>query len=193
MGCSLHTYYEFLPETYFNSKPKIRKTIVASHTNFQLAPRSKIITNIKYSTIAMPSYQRVAIHRNPKYKHNGTKSYVFAMSKCEFCRTNTELASSYRTHTISDGFNTTKPGPYFYAKAFESQGKFGGRVGGRMRTHHVLRKKQHPKPEGTTQFIVLSVVANFRYRSDPFRSNSFPGSRCPTGIVRLWQCGRSDC
>jgi hypothetical protein len=31
----------------------------------------------------MPSYERVAIHRNPKYTHNGTKSYVFAMSKCE--------------------------------------------------------------------------------------------------------------
>jgi hypothetical protein len=34
-------------------------------------------------TTAMPSYERVAIHRNPKYTHNGTKSYVFAMSKCE--------------------------------------------------------------------------------------------------------------
>lgn len=71
----------------------------------------------------MTSNQRIAIHRNPEYKHNGTKSYVFAMSKY--------------------GFNNTKPGPYFYAKVFESQGKFEGRVGGRMRSHEVLRKKKH--------------------------------------------------
>jgi hypothetical protein len=31
----------------------------------------------------MSFYQRVAIRRNPEYKHNGTKSYVFAMSKCK--------------------------------------------------------------------------------------------------------------
>jgi hypothetical protein len=52
-------------------------------------------------------------------------------------------------HALLDGFDATKPGPYFYAKSFESQGKFGGRVGGRMRTHHVL-KKRHPKHHGTT-------------------------------------------
>jgi hypothetical protein len=49
-----------------------------------------------------------------------------------------------------DGFDSTKPGPYFYAKQFQSQGKFGG-VGGRMRTTHVLRKRHHhhkPAPQG---------------------------------------------
>jgi len=79
----------------------------------------------------MPSPQRVAIQRSPKYTHNGTKSYVFAMSKY--------------------GFDSTKPGPYFYAKQFQSQGKFGG-VGGRMRTTHVLRKRHHHhhKPSSST-------------------------------------------
>ncbi|KAH4038793.1 hypothetical protein HBH98_061810 [Parastagonospora nodorum] len=81
----------------------------------------------------MPSYERVAIQRNPKYTHNGTKSYVFAMSKY--------------------GFDSTKPGPYFYAKQFQAQGKFGSAIGGRMRTRHVLKKRHHhhdapqqPKP-----------------------------------------------
>ncbi|KAL6709639.1 hypothetical protein ACN47E_001067 [Coniothyrium glycines] len=74
----------------------------------------------------MSSYQRVAVHRSPVYKHNGTKSYVFAMSKY--------------------GFEPTKPGPYFYARQFQAQGKFGEQVGGRMRTHQVLRKKKHHKP-----------------------------------------------
>jgi hypothetical protein len=32
----------------------------------------------------MSAYERVAIHRNREYKHNGTKSYVFAMSKCKY-------------------------------------------------------------------------------------------------------------
>ncbi|KAF2466224.1 aspergillopepsin A precursor [Lindgomyces ingoldianus] len=68
----------------------------------------------------MAPFQRVAIHRSPKYKHNGMKSYVWAMSKY--------------------GFNSTKPGPYFQAKVFSQQGKFG-RVGGRVRTHYALRKR----------------------------------------------------
>jgi hypothetical protein len=45
-----------------------------------------------------------------------------------------------------DRFDATQPGPYFYAKSFQSQGKFAGSVGGRMRTQHVLRKHHHPKP-----------------------------------------------
>ncbi|KAH7079869.1 aspartic peptidase domain-containing protein [Paraphoma chrysanthemicola] len=71
----------------------------------------------------MASFQRIAIHRSPKYRHNGTKSYVWAMSKY--------------------GFDSTKPGPYFQAKVFSQQGKFGlgQRVGGRMRTHYELRKR----------------------------------------------------
>ena len=69
----------------------------------------------------MAPLQRLSIHLNPKYQHHGMKSYVYSMRKY--------------------GFNTTKPGPYFQAKVFESQGKFGGRVGGRMHTHYAIRKR----------------------------------------------------
>jgi hypothetical protein len=44
-------------------------------------PQSAAPTN--FLTTIMPSYERVAIQRNTKYTHNGTKSYVFAMSKCK--------------------------------------------------------------------------------------------------------------
>jgi len=43
----------------------------------------RAVGTTNFATTTMPSYQRVAIHRNPKYTHNGTKSYVFAMSKCK--------------------------------------------------------------------------------------------------------------
>ncbi|KAJ4362883.1 hypothetical protein N0V83_010000 [Neocucurbitaria cava] len=69
----------------------------------------------------MASFQRVAIQRSPVYKFNGTKSYVYAMTKY--------------------GFHPTKPGPYFQAKVMSQQGKYG-RVGGRMRAHYVLRKRE---------------------------------------------------
>jgi len=46
------------------------------------------------------------------------------------------------SNTLPDGFDSTKPGPYFYVKQFQSQGKFGS-VGGRLRTTHVLRKHHH--------------------------------------------------
>lgn len=49
------------------------------------------------------------------------------------------------TKTRSDGFDSTKPGPYFYVNQFQAQGKFGS-VGGRLRTTHVLRKHHHHKP-----------------------------------------------
>lgn len=68
----------------------------------------------------MASLQRLTVGRNSVYKANGTKSYVHAMRKY--------------------GFETTKPGPYFQAKVFRSQGKFG-RIGGRMRAHYVLQKR----------------------------------------------------
>ncbi|KAF2449207.1 acid protease [Karstenula rhodostoma CBS 690.94] len=71
----------------------------------------------------MSSFQRVALPRNQVYKANGTKSYLHAMRKY--------------------GFHPTKPGPYFQAKQFQPQGKFG-RVGGRMRSHYVLAKRHHP-------------------------------------------------
>ncbi|KAK7186398.1 hypothetical protein DPSP01_012226 [Paraphaeosphaeria sporulosa] len=70
----------------------------------------------------MSSFQRIALPRNPVYKANGTKSYLHAMRKY--------------------GFHPTKPGPYFQAKQFQPQGKFG-RVGGRMRSHYVLAKRHH--------------------------------------------------
>ncbi|KAJ4359527.1 uncharacterized protein N0V89_000082 [Didymosphaeria variabile] len=69
------------------------------------------------------SFQRLAVPRNSVYKANGTKSYLHAMRKY--------------------GFHPTKPGPYFQAKQFQPQGKFG-RTGGRMRSHYVLAKKHHP-------------------------------------------------
>ncbi|KAL1654285.1 hypothetical protein SLS61_003290 [Didymella pomorum] len=66
------------------------------------------------------SFQRLTVGRNSVYKANGTKSYTHAMRKY--------------------GFHPTKPGPYFQAKVFRPQGKFG-RVGGRMRAHYVLQKR----------------------------------------------------
>jgi hypothetical protein len=63
------------------------KTLYNNRTtafNSRLFTTPKITATTKFSTTTMPSYERVAIHRNPKYTHNGTKSYVFAMSKCKF-------------------------------------------------------------------------------------------------------------
>jgi hypothetical protein len=40
----------------------------------------------------MSAYERVAIHRNRDYKHNGTKSYVFAMSKCKYHQVHSVIA-----------------------------------------------------------------------------------------------------
>ncbi|UPX15080.1 uncharacterized protein EKO05_0005543 [Ascochyta rabiei] len=68
----------------------------------------------------MASFQRLTIGRNSVYKANGTKSYLHAMRKY--------------------GFNPTKPGPYFQAKVLRPQRKFG-RVGGRMRAHYLLQKR----------------------------------------------------
>lgn len=51
--------------------------------------------------------------------------------------------SPHRVLIIKDGFNATKPGPYYQTKVFAQQGKFGG-VGGRMRTHSALRKHAPP-------------------------------------------------
>jgi hypothetical protein len=45
-----------------------------------------------------------------------------------------------RNSHLTDGFNTTKPGPYFREKTFTQQGKFGG-IGGRMRSRTTLRKR----------------------------------------------------
>ncbi|KAF2124324.1 aspergillopepsin A precursor [Dothidotthia symphoricarpi CBS 119687] len=78
----------------------------------------------------MASFQRLAIQRSPVYKSNGTKSYLHAMRKY--------------------GFHPTKPGPYFQAKVMSQQGKFGG-VGGRMRAHYVLRKRDHTSAHGGAQ------------------------------------------
>jgi hypothetical protein len=63
----------------FRSLVNTRSTLA----NSRLFTTPKITATTKFSTTTMPSYERVAIHRNPKYTHNGTKSYVFAMSKCE--------------------------------------------------------------------------------------------------------------
>ncbi|KAL5113137.1 hypothetical protein ACEQ8H_008998 [Pleosporales sp. CAS-2024a] len=98
----------------------------------------------------MTASERVAIHRSPKYKHNGTKSYVYAMAKY--------------------GFDSTKPGPYYYAKQFQSQGKFGGAVGGRLRTTHVLMKRHHHHPS-----------AHQPTPSDPSNGGSAPPSSDPSG------------
>ena len=69
----------------------------------------------------MSSFQRIAVQRSRQYKSSGVKSYVHAMRKY--------------------GFNATKPGPYFQAKVFGSQGKFGA-AGGRVRTHYALKKRE---------------------------------------------------
>jgi hypothetical protein len=84
-----------------------------------------------------PSFQRVAITLSSKYKHSGSKSYVYAMSKCMHLRSVLTLQNG--SHA-TDGFNTTKPGPYFREKTFAQQGKFGV-IGGRMRSRMALRKR----------------------------------------------------
>jgi hypothetical protein len=60
---------------------------------------------------------------------------------------------------LLDRFDSTKPGPYFYAKQFQAQGKFGGAVGGRMRTQHVLKKRHHhnPAPQRTVFLALMSA------------------------------------
>ncbi|CAN9185638.1 unnamed protein product [Alternaria alternata] len=78
----------------------------------------------------MASLQRLAVQRSPAYKPAGVKSYVYAMTKY--------------------GFHPTKPGPYFQAKVMSQQGKFG-RVGGRMRSHYVLRKREQTSAPGGAQ------------------------------------------
>ncbi|KAF2647636.1 acid protease [Lophiostoma macrostomum CBS 122681] len=88
----------------------------------------------------MPALQRLSIHLNPKYQHHGLKSYVYSMRKY--------------------GFNTTKPGPYFQAKVFGSQGKFGGRVGGRVRTHYALRKRDISSDEPAASGVEVAENAS---------------------------------
>lgn len=51
---------------------------------------------------------------------------------------------------LADGFHPTKPGPYFQAKVFRPQGKFG-RVGGRMRAHYVLQKRAQASEAAGTE------------------------------------------
>ncbi|KAF2797487.1 acid protease [Melanomma pulvis-pyrius CBS 109.77] len=87
-----------------------------------------------------PSFQRVAISLSPKYKHNGSKSYVYAMSKY--------------------GFNTTKPGPYFRTNVFTQQGKFGTSIGGRMRSHQALRKRAVPSEAPEASGVQASDTAS---------------------------------
>ncbi|KAI4687809.1 uncharacterized protein J4E88_003400 [Alternaria novae-zelandiae] len=78
----------------------------------------------------MASLQRLAIQRSPAYKPAGVKSYVYAMTKY--------------------GFHPTKPGPYFQAKVMSQQGKFG-RIGGRMRSRYVLKKRNETSAPGGAQ------------------------------------------
>jgi len=78
----------------------------------------------------MASIQRLAVHRSPAYKPAGVRSYVYAMTKY--------------------GFHPTKPGPYFQAKVMSQQGKFG-RIGGRMRSRYVLKKRNEASAPGGAQ------------------------------------------
>ncbi|EEA24041.1 hypothetical protein TMatcc_007116 [Talaromyces marneffei ATCC 18224] len=68
---------------------------------------------------------KVRVLLNPKYKRNGTKSYVHLLRKY--------------------GFDTTLDGPYFHVSHVHQQGKFttAGQktVGGRVRIHRTLQKK----------------------------------------------------
>ena len=76
---------------------------------------------------------------NRKYQRNGTKSYVWLMSKCEFkYLINTILTSlpsvsfmkscllfgSVKTKHFTDKFQPTKEGPYFFASQVHQHGKF---------------------------------------------------------------------
>jgi hypothetical protein len=61
------------------------------------------------------------------------------------------------TNEIVDGFNTTKPGPYFQEKVFGDQAKFGGHVGGRMKSHYTLKKRTgHEYCEGFFSVMFLN-------------------------------------
>ena len=60
-----------------------------------------------------------------------------------------------RADDVADGFETTKPGPYFQAKVFRSQGKFG-RIGGRMRAHYVLQKRDTGSATSSAQSKVAA-------------------------------------
>ncbi|KAI7971667.1 hypothetical protein EIK77_002668 [Talaromyces pinophilus] len=68
---------------------------------------------------------KVRVLLNPKYKRNGTKSYVHLLRKY--------------------GFDTTLDGPYFHASHVHQQGKFTAAgqkpVGGRAHIHRILQKK----------------------------------------------------
>ncbi|KAH7386854.1 hypothetical protein DE146DRAFT_665838 [Phaeosphaeria sp. MPI-PUGE-AT-0046c] len=104
----------------------------------------------------MSACERVSIHRSPEYKHNGAKSCVFAMSKY--------------------GFDSTKPGLYLDAKRFHAQGKFGGAVGGRMRTQHVLKKRHHHhQPSSQCTIVFVEVLEGHNQRL--YRAHAFAARR----------------
>ncbi|KAF2643922.1 aspergillopepsin A precursor [Massarina eburnea CBS 473.64] len=84
----------------------------------------------------MASLQRLTIQRNSVYKSNGVKSYLHAMRKY--------------------GFHPTKPGPYYQAKVMTQQGKYG-RIGGRMRAHYVIHKRQETSAPGGAQSHVAAT------------------------------------
>lgn len=68
---------------------------------------------------------KVRVLLNPKYRRNGTKSYVHLLRKY--------------------GFDTTLDGPYFHSSHVHQQGKFTAAgqkpVGGRAHIHRTLQKK----------------------------------------------------
>jgi hypothetical protein len=80
---------------------------------------------------------------------------------------------------LLDGFDSTKPGPYFYAKQFQAQGKFGG-VGGRMKTTHVLKKRHHhkPAPQRRNKSNVHTYTQTNR-RQEPAPSDPAPSDPSP--------------
>lgn len=85
---------------------------------------------------------KVLLVPNPNYKANGTKSYVYLMSRF--------------------GFETTKPGPYFQAKRAHQRGLAHGQtkapVGGRLRFEHFLAKRTGE--DGKTGEVTAEDVQN---------------------------------
>lgn len=81
----LSTPYTVAMKQFRHAFSPRNKTTTSSESSFnylKFFKRSKTTSKTKHSTTTMSSFQRVAINRNPKYKHNGMKSYVYAMNKC---------------------------------------------------------------------------------------------------------------
>lgn len=79
----------------------------------------------------------------------------------------------------ADGFHPTKPGPYFQSKKFQAQGKFG-RIGGRMRSHYVLAKRDPSASQSSGDASTTSSDSEGQVPAEDIQNDSL--YLCEVGI-----------